>query len=921
MASRLMRLVPLILVSAVVLVFFHRLAFTDMILARGDTYVYFYPYWDARDAALSAGQLPLWSNDIFMGVPLLANPQLGTFYPPNWLTIALSAPDAIRLSVLLHVVWAALGAYVLFRAVFAGRDETLLPGLAAALLYGLGGYIGAHVEQINQLQGLAWMPWAFWLLCRTLQADHWRQRTVRALLLALLLAVMIFTGHTQTIFITSFGLGLYAIGHSWLGAADGRWRRIVGGLLTLLLAAVVALLLALPQLLPTLELIGMSNRGGGFSVQQATAFSFNPAYTGRALLPAYDGQLFGEYVATLGVIGLGLALVGVLAGGRLPQRRIWVIIALVGLLFAFGRYNPLYWQIAPLPGFNLFRVPARWLALFALAMSLLAGLGLQVITSRRHDFSLDRLRFGLLFALLTGLMLLARYLPVDQVDIAGPALPSSTALLGWLIALMLLAAVLLLRWRLRPLWLATALLVMLAAELFLAALTQPYNDLAPREVYEGQRFTISQLMAYAEEDNPAGRTLPISLLYFEPGDKAALEARWRGMGMDDDAVRYAFVATKRQEMLFPNLSLRWGVPTVDGFGGGLLPTVYYSRFASLLQPPGAMRTLDGRMGELLALPDCRGACVPDQRWLDLTNTRYLVTDKVYDIWHDGVAFDTQLPQTVSDTFTDVYQNPDFVSTEVQVLFVGDAAPELQIRASDERLQLTAERVQPLDGLTLAVYALPEPLAGYELAFRADEALTVYAVTYHDARTGDFVQAVPSGWRRALSSDVKIYENLSVLPRAFLVTQGAYQPDNWQGHENALALMRDAGFDPAAQAIIHDPAQTGDFDFGPAEGQVRIETYEPTEIRMSVTSTSEAYVLLSDAWYPGWTATVDDQPAPVHRTDLMFRAVAVPAGQSTLVMRFEPQMWSWALYAGLGVGLKVGLVLLVLARRPRKPQPE
>jgi len=74
------------------LLFFHQLAFSGKILARGDTYEYFYPYWDARNAAFREGRLPLWTPDLFMGIPLLANPQIGTFYPPNWLTAPFRAP-------------------------------------------------------------------------------------------------------------------------------------------------------------------------------------------------------------------------------------------------------------------------------------------------------------------------------------------------------------------------------------------------------------------------------------------------------------------------------------------------------------------------------------------------------------------------------------------------------------------------------------------------------------------------------------------------------------------------------------------------------------------------------------------------------------------------------------------------------------
>ena len=89
--SRARRFAPLLLLPLVVL-FFHRLALQGYILARGDVYLYFYPYWEAAATALREGRLPLWNPYLFMGAPLLANSQAGFFYPPTVLTNV--APDA-----------------------------------------------------------------------------------------------------------------------------------------------------------------------------------------------------------------------------------------------------------------------------------------------------------------------------------------------------------------------------------------------------------------------------------------------------------------------------------------------------------------------------------------------------------------------------------------------------------------------------------------------------------------------------------------------------------------------------------------------------------------------------------------------------------------------------------------------------------
>ena len=48
----------------------------------------------------------------------------------------------------------------------------------------------------------------------------------------------------------------------------------------------------------------------------------------------------------------------------------------MGLFLAVGRWNPIYFLLYKLvPGFNLFRTPARWMMLYTVGMAVLAGVG------------------------------------------------------------------------------------------------------------------------------------------------------------------------------------------------------------------------------------------------------------------------------------------------------------------------------------------------------------------------------------------------------------------------------------------------------------------------------------------------------------------------------------------------------------------
>jgi uncharacterized membrane protein YfhO len=50
----------------------------------------------------------------------------------------------------------------------------------------------------------------------------------------------------------------------------------------------------------------------------------------------------------------------------------------------------------------------------------------------------------------------------------------------------------------------------------------------------------------------------------------------------------------------------------------------------------------------------------------------------------------------------------------------------------------------------------------------------------------------------------------------------------------------------------------------------------------------ALLVLTDQFYPGWTAEVDGKPRPVIRVNYCFRGVVIPRGSRMVVFSFEPQ---------------------------------
>ncbi|MBZ0284741.1 MAG: YfhO family protein, partial [Anaerolineae bacterium] len=466
--------------------------------------------------------------------------------------------------------------------------------------------------------------------------------------------------------------------------------------------------------------------------------------------------------------------------------------------------------------------------------------------------------------------------------------------------------------------------MMLAAaavvELFAASQIMAYNQVAPPDVWNAPRFTINQLRVYANEQRPMGRVLSITPLEFDPGDVEALKARYAGLGMSELGIRIALVDTKMREVLAPNLSLMWGIPSVDGFDGGLLPTGYYSDFTALILPDGQEPTTDGRLREMLAQPECRGACIPAQDWLNLSNTRYLITDKTADVWHNDVAYDTTFTLLMADYIESQVNNPiGFQATAVDVLYTRLHCPEdavcspiVSTAASEtapyEPLRQMGER-EEAGGFQLVRWMM-DVQTPFSVALTADRGvlLKIHAVTLVDTRTGDFQQLTLNGWLRVLSSDIKLYENGDVLPRAYVTRLASASIP--------IEVVMD---DPLRYAFIDAP--NGD-DFGSNTAEVMdyptavINSYDAERVEIAVDSLNAAFLVLSDAYYPGWTATVNGETTTIYRTNMMFRGVAIPAGQSTVVFEYRPGWWPGVLIVGIAAWVAIGVGWVVLARRKR-----
>lgn len=123
--------------------------------------------------------------------------------------------------------------------------------------------------------------------------------------------------------------------------------------------------------------------------------------------------------------------------------------------------------------------------------------------------------------------------------------------------------------------------------------------------------------------------------------------------------------------------------------------------------------------------------------------------------------------------------------------------------------------------------------------------------------------------------MQIYKNMRAFPRVFFV------------HSIKVAKTKNAAIDLMFRPTInlHTTAIIEGWDqhkvkFGDASATVL--SYQENTIIILTKSTNEAFLVLTDAFYPTWHVTIDGKDAKMYRTDYLFRGVVLTPGNHRVI---------------------------------------
>jgi hypothetical protein len=156
------------------------------------------------------------------------------------------------------------------------------------------------------------------------------------------------------------------------------------------------------------------------------------------------------------------------------------------------------------------------------------------------------------------------------------------------------------------------------------------------------------------------------------------------------------------------------------------------------------------------------------------------------------------------------------------------------------------------------------------------------------------------------SGLKIFENINAYPRVWSVHQATSLPSSVP-LKPAFAAT---GFDPLRTVLVAGEAAP---DLGPCrpyEEDVQMPLHRPNYVRITANLQCRGMVILTDAFYPGWRATVDGKSARIYQVYGGVRGVVVDAGAHVIEMRYRP--WS-VILGGLMTALAALITIIVAGR--------
>lgn len=866
---------------------------------------------------LEQGSFPFWDPHIMAGHPVGAHFGNSLLYPPLLIWLLLSGagpftPRAEELLLVAHLVAAGAAVYGAARLLRFGRTGALVAGI----LYAGMPQSFPMMQWPPMVYGIPWVPLVLASWLRLAEAPRASRELLPLWVLSISGAMLLCAAHPNLPAYTWLSMAMVG---ALVLLRDALTRRRAPADLArhageLVAAGALPVLLAAPFVIPLLWDLPLLAR---------YVLPFHPSM--GSLVPEHAWNLVfpgasGLPLATFGPLATGLAL-----GSALFLRRrgspAWTLPVLAGFWLVYMLDgSALFEAMRPVPLMGTMRYATRVVVLLAMLLALVGGEAVGALVAQTSRGPSLRPSWGWLLpagfaASLVWLM---------QADpVAGQAIAHAGRHGPWALgaALVAVPGLLLLAHGQRRQLAATGLAVALAVGAFVeldqvAPLDFAVPETGPMEPHASLADTARQRFAQVYEDTSLVRHMDWghhNVVPYLTGTQAAsgLTWPWFRTAYTASPANYYFLFSDdwpgTKQSLYTKTSPSLDAGLYDLLGVRWFMFSEHREWVWLSRRPDYYATVEDEWIELVSAEPAVYGVLSASLACDFTER----AEGRLRLERDG--------QPVGE--------PKAAAPGQRLDWIFDSRPASSLRLVVQRRGMEAGAEGPRDlalGCRVAELRLTDgvgkAVSAEAVGLRSSSGVPAWA----DLRDGD----PATGWRPDLAPqldallsrgevakrDDGLYENLNVLPRAFLVPHWEVSADP----EASWAQLRSDTFDPRASAWFEEdpgipppPPQAGD-------GAVELTRYEPNLIELATHSERPALLVLGELASPGWKAWVDGDRVPVLTANGAFRTLYHEAGDHSVRLRYRPPGWGSGLLVGLA-GL-LGLAFLTWAQR-RRQEPE
>lgn len=333
---------------------------------------------------------PLWNSYINLGYPSHADIQNSLFYLPNLiLYIFLPFQFAYNYMFLLHLSLAGIFSYLYFNQIKLNWKASFLGGL----VFMFCGTLNAKIGHVTVLNSIVWLPIILYFYEKLLTT----RRKKYLIFMSVAFSMQVFAGFIQISFYTAiimlvyfiFSIKKYDSWRCWI------YDKINFSFITLGLTAI--------QVIPLLILSRSAGRTE-ITYEYFSSFSLEFISLITLIFPnilgvhipnspykLYDTFYFGpgnltEFALYIGILPLIFAIITVFKERKDFHVKIWTTVTIVSLILALGASIPILNKIMYfVPGFNYFRVSARFLFGFSFGITFLFAKQVDLLIKRRRE--------------------------------------------------------------------------------------------------------------------------------------------------------------------------------------------------------------------------------------------------------------------------------------------------------------------------------------------------------------------------------------------------------------------------------------------------------------------------------------------------------------------------------------------------------